>query len=38
MGETTPSAQDSHWCHPHWVEGSTGSNQPPTQPQRHTED
>jgi len=35
--ETTPFVQDSHSCHPFWIEGSSGSNQPPTQLHRHTE-
>jgi len=37
-GKTTPSIQDSHWCQSLQVEGSTGSNQLSTQPQKHKED
>jgi len=36
-GKTTPSVQDSHWCHSLRVEESVERNQPLTQPQRHTE-
>jgi len=35
-GGNNPSVQDSHWCHPLWIEGSAGSNQPSTELQRHT--